>query len=365
MAACGASLNMNGNEPCYECQPQAINGGNPMGYGYAATQGSTQAMGYGYAATQGSTQTGTAGYTGYGGSTGGYTGYQNAPVGPSTSDDDDCVQVIRTVKRVVVPCKRKVIKNVTVQVPKTVMDKIPKQMPYTDVEKRVRSVPYVTQREEVRYTTTNQSYSTLVPKVQTKMVPVTRRVPKTVWVNETTAVPQQETVMVPTIRNRNIRIPYKVQIPQTKYRNETYHVPVTKYKTVYQDVPKTIYEPRTKQQCTTVTKMVSKDIPVYSAIPRAQGSCPPQPMVQPMVSDFGRDSAAAYTNRNGALNLHQYDYGRGAGLSVASTTAIPSVSNNTGYPPARSQIAQSGPVRAARDNYPHNLDGPETPTPVY
>jgi len=350
MASCGASFNMSGNEAYYGGQPQAINGRNPMGYGYAAPQGPIQA--------------GAAGYTGYEGSTGAYTGYENAPIGQSTCDDDDCVQVIRTVKRVVVPCKRKVIKNVTVQVPKTVMDKIPKQMPYTDVEKRVRSVPYVTQREEVRYTNTNQSYSTLVPKVQTKMVPVTRRVPKTVWVNETTTVPQQETVMVPTIRHRNVRIPYKVQIPQTKYRNETYHVPVTKYKTVYQDVPKTIYEPKTKQQCTTVTKMVSKDIPVYSAIPRAQGSCPPQPMVQPMVTNFGRDFTAADTNYNGALNLRQYDNARGAGLSGPSTRAVPTVCD-TGYQPVRSHMSQSGPVRATRDPYPHDLDGPETPTPVY
>jgi len=311
MAVCGASLGMNGNEANYGGQPQAVNGGYSMGYGHAATQGPIQA--------------GNAGYS----------GYENTPVRPSTCGDDDCVQVIRTVKRVVVPCKRQVIKNVTVQVPKTVVDKIPKQMPYTDLEKRVRSIPYVTQREEVRYATTNQSYSTLVPKLQTKMVPITRRVPKTVWVNETTTVPQQETVMVPQIRHRNVRIPYKVNIPQTKYRNETYHVPVTKYKTVYQDVPKTIYEPRTKQQCTTVTKMVSKDIPVYSAIPRAHGSCPPEPMVGSLGRDFG-------TSYNRALNLGQNDYERGAGLSVS----------------------QPEPMRPTRESYPRDLDGPETPTPV-
>merc|ERR1719233_1152818 len=100
------------------------------------------------------------------------------------------------------------------------MNRVPKQVPYQDFQKCVRPVPYVTQREEVRYRNQTQSYTTLVPRMTTKMMPVTRRVPKTVYINEVTTVPMWETAMVPEIRQRSVRIPYKVQIPQTTYRNE-------------------------------------------------------------------------------------------------------------------------------------------------
>jgi len=340
MATCGASLNMNGNEAYYGAQPQAATVGNPLDSGYHTAQGIQDANT-------------------------GYTGYTNPPVGPANceGDGDDCVQVIRTVKRVVIPCKRNVVKNVTVQVPRTVVNRVPRQMPYQDLEKRVRPVPYVTQREEVRYTNSKQSYSTLVPRLRTKMVPVTRRVPKTVYVNETTTVPRQETVMVPEIRQRNVRIPYKVQIPQTRYRNQTYHVPVTKYKTVYEDVPKTIYEPRTKQHCTTVTKMITKDIPVYSAIPRAPPSCPPQPVVH---SNLGRDFTTADTNNDGVLNFEEYVNARRSGL-LQDTAALPGGSYNVGYQSTQAPIAQAEPVGHSinRRYYPSDLDGPETPTPLH
>jgi len=345
MAVCNASLNMNGtNEAYYGAQPQAVNLGPQPDSGYPAAPGSIQSVNSGYYGNQN-------------------PAYTNPPLGTATcdGDGDDCVQVIRTVKRVVVPCKRNVVKNVTVQVPRTIVNKVPKQIPYQDVEKRVRSVPYITQKEEIRYTTSNQPYTTLVPRVRTKMVPVTRRVPKTVYVNETTTVPRQETVMVPEIRNRNVRIPYKVQVPETKYRNQTYHVPVTKYKTVYEDVPKTIYEPRTKQQCTTVTKMVTKDIPVYSAIPRKQQSCPPQPVVQ---SNLGRDFTAADTNRDGVLNFEEFANARQAGL-LQETAAPVGPSYSTAYQVTQAPIASSQFVGSNinRRYHPSDLEGPDTPTP--
>jgi hypothetical protein len=348
MAVCNASLNMNGNnEADYGAQPQAMNLGIQPDTGYQAAPGSIQSVNSGYYGAQ-------------------MPAYTNPPLGTAACDDgDDCVQVIRTVKRVVVPCKRNVVKNITVQVPRTIVNKVPKQMPYQDVEKRVRSVPYITHKEEVRYTNTNQPYTTMVPRIRTKMVPVTRRVPKTVYVNETTTVPRQETVMVPEIRQRNVRIPYKVQVPETKYRNQTYHVPVTKYKTVYEDVPKTIYEPRTKQQCTTVTKMVAKDIPVYSAIPRKPPICPPQPVVQ---SNLGRDFTAADTNHDGVLNLEEYTNARQAGL-LQETAAPVGPSYSTAY-----QLAQQAPTIASsefvgtnisRRYHPSDLEGPDTPTPQH
>jgi len=342
MAACGALLSVNANQAFYGTQ--ALNVGGPLDPAYPAGQVSSQGV-----------------YTGYIDYTRspGYSGYTNPPEGPASCYGDDCVQIIRTMKRVVVPCKRNVIKNVTVQVPRVVVNRIAKQMPYQDLEKRVRSVPYITRKEEVRYTNTKQSHSVMVPKIRTKMVPVTRRVPKTVYVNETTTVPRQERVMVPEIRQRHVRIPYKVQIPQTKYRNETYHVPVTKYKTVFEDVPKTMYEPRTKQQCTTVTKMVTKDIPVYSAIPKAPQSCPSYPVVQ---RNLRRELADADTNYNGMLNLG-YANAQGAGLRQENA-ALAGGSQNVGYQSAQvpNPQAKSAGTTANRGYYTSDLYGPETPT---
>jgi len=338
MAACGTSL---ANEAFYG----AFNVGNPLDSAYPVGQMSSQGA-----------NIGCIDYTNPG-----YSSYTNPLERPASCYGDDCVQVIRTMKRVVIPCKRNVIKNVTVQVPRVVVNRIPKQMPYQDLEKRVRSVPYLEQREEVRYTNTNQSHTVMVPKIRTKMVPVTRRVPKTVYVNEITTVPRQERVMVPEIRQRHVRIPYKVQVPQTKYRNETYHIPVTKYKTVFEDVPKTIYEPRTKQQWTMVTKMVTKNIPVYTAIPKVPQSCPSYPVVQ---SNLRRELAAADTNYNGMLNLGLAN-AQGAGL-LQETAALPGGSQNVGYQAAQGPIPPQRSVGATanRGNYTSDLYGPETPTPL-
>merc|ERR1719397_1003468 len=166
--------------------------------------------------------------------------------------------------------------------------------------------------------------------------------------------------MVPTIRHRNVRIPYKVQIPQTKYRNETYHVPVTKYKTVYQDIPKTIYEPKTKQQCTTVTKMVTKEIPVYSAVPRVPQNCIPQPVEY---NNLGRDFTVADTNQDGLLNLDDYTKARKAGL-LQGSAVLPGGSYSMGLEQKQAEIPKyrSTVSNSVIRNKQPDLDGPETPT---
>jgi len=342
MAACGQPLQ---NEAFYGAQTQALNVGDALYSAYPAGQVSSQGA--------------YAGYIDY--KSPGNPGYTNLPEGHASFYGDDCVQIIRNMKRVVVPCKRNVIKNVTVQVPRLVVNRIPKQMPYQEIEKRVRSVPYITQREEVRYTNTNQSHTVMVPKIRTKMVPVTRRVPKTVYVNETTTMPRQEMVMVPEIRQRPVRIPYKVQIPQTTYQNETYHVPVTKYKTVFEDVPKTIYEPRTKQQYETVTQMVTKNIPVYSVIPKEPQGCPSYPAVQ---NNNRRELAAANTNYNGMSSLG-YANTQGPGL-LQETAALLRNSQNVGLQSAQAPIPQPRSVAATANRGYNSSDlyGPETPTPL-
>jgi len=341
MAVCGTSLGVNMNQALYGAQNQAFNVRGPLDSPYPNVQVSSQGANTGYVNYRNP----------------GYSVYTNPSEEGASNYGDDCVQVIRTMKRVVVPCKRNVIQNVTVQVPRVVVNRIPKQMPYQDLERRVRSIPYITQKEEVRYTNTNQSHTVMVPKLRTKMVPVTRLVPKTVFVNEITTVPRQERIMVPETRQRNVRIPYKVQIPETKYRNETYQIPVTKYKTVFENVPKTIYEPRTKQQCTTVTKMVTKDIPVYSAIPKAPQSCPSYPVGQSTLSE------AANTNYRGMLNL---GYANAGGASVLQESAAAGGSHNVGYQSAQAPVPQPQPVGATvnRRWNPRDVYGPETPTPV-
>jgi len=314
MSACNASLNMNGAAQSYY-HGQGVNTGNYGAHG-----------------------------TGYDAAAAGHNQYNN-------QNPNDCVQVIRTMKRVVVPCTRNVVKNVTVQVPRTVVNKVRKQLPYQDVEARTRAVPYITNREEVRYTNQNQQYTTLVPRVKTRMVPVTRRVPKTIYVNEVSTEPRHETVMVPEIRQRSVRIPYKVQVPETKYHNQTYHVPVTKYKTVFEDVPRTIYEPQTKQHCTKVTKMITKDIPVYNAIPRTTGSCPPNPQ---SYGNIGTEFKAADTNHNGVLSMDEYANARTSGM-LQETAARPTEMGYSTYDPS-SRVARGVRHRGYQAD-----DGPETP----
>jgi len=330
MAACGVSSGMNRVS-------QPYNGDNGVNTGVYSGQGMS-----------------------YSGTNGSMANYPNQCIDRSS---DDCVQVIRTMKRVMVPCTRNVVKNVTVQVPRTFYSKVRKELPYQDFETRTKPVPYTTQREEIRYVDQNQPYTTMVPRVQTKMVPVTRRVPKTVYVNETTTEPRQETVMVPEIRQRNVRVPYKVQVPETTFRNEMYHVPVTKWKTVFESVPNTIYEPRTKQQCSQVTEMVTKTIPVYNAIPKDQM----RPRLGPY-PNLDMEFKAADVNRDGALNLQEYTNARAAGM-LQSTAARPvdmgysanqmkvnSANQANGFPSSNAQLT-SGSARYHRSNE----DGPETP----
>jgi len=188
---------------------------------------------------------------------------------PNGSGSDDCVQIMRTTKRVTIPCTRNVTSNITVQVPRTVVDKIPEQVPYQTCEARSRVVPYTSHREEVRYGDQYQNYTEMVPKQRTTHVTVKRKVPKMVYVDEEVTIPKQETFFVPEVRQRKVRVPWKVQVPETRYRNETYHVPVTKYKTVTKEVPRTVYEPQTRQRCTQETKMVSVNLPDFYALPKA------------------------------------------------------------------------------------------------
>jgi len=201
-------------------------------------------------------------------------------------DCDDCVQLVRTVKRVQVPCTRPQYSQYTVKVPRTVMEQVPRTVNYTEQETRTRQVPYTVNREETRFRAEQQSYS--VPKVitKTRMVNVTKKVPKTIYVDVVTQEPQSYQETISETKYRQVRIPYKVNIPETRYRVENYSVPVTKSRTVMDNVSKTVYDMQVRNRCTQVTKMVTKEVPVYRVVtkppaPCAGGDCEPCAQVLP------------------------------------------------------------------------------------
>lgn len=210
-----------------------------------------------------------------------------------TEDCDDCVQLVRTVKRVQVPCTRPQYSQYTVKVPRTVTEQVPRTVNYTEQETRSRQVPYTVNREETRFREEQQAYS--VPKVitKTRMVNVTKKVPKTIYVDVVTQEPQSYQETINETKYRQVRIPYKVNIPETRYRTENFTVPVQRTKTVMDNVQKTVYDTQVRNRCTQVTKMVTKEVPVYRVVtkppaPCAGGDCEPcqqvmpQPLPQPI-----------------------------------------------------------------------------------
>ena len=127
---------------------------------------------------------------------------------------DDCVQVVRGMKTVQVPCTRNSCKTYTVKVPRQVTHQVPRTVRYTEYESRSKQVPYTVNRSEQRTRMETQKYTVPITTINTRMVPVTNKVPKTVYVNGTTQVPQNYTTTT-----------MHVTIPETKYRTVTEQVP--------------------------------------------------------------------------------------------------------------------------------------------
>merc|ERR1719461_1064738 len=93
----------------------------------------------------------------------------------------------------------------------------------------------------------NQSYQVPVQKTTTKMVSVTKKVPKTIYVDVTTQVPKQctQTVM------------------------ET----LQKTKTAMQSRTKTVYDTQVRTKCEPKVTYVTKEIPVYNVVARPAQPC--------------------------------------------------------------------------------------------
>merc|ERR1711920_1019548 len=77
-------------------------------------------------------------------------------------------------------------------------------------------------------------------------------------------------------REREVPVPYYVDVPETKYLTVTEKVPVKKSKVEVDNVTKTVYEPQMRTRCVPRTKMVKKQIPVYNVVPKPAPPCPPE-----------------------------------------------------------------------------------------
>jgi len=203
-----------------------------------------------------------------------------------SQDTGDCVQVVRDMKTVQVPCTRNKYETYTIKVPRQVTEQVPRTVNYTDFETRQKQVPYTVTKPEKRIRMETQKYQ----------VPVTKYFTKTVM----------ET------RERMVPVPYFVNVPETKYRTVTEQVPVQKTKIQMDSVTKTVYDTQTKTRCVPETKMVTRQIPVYTVVPKPAPPCPPvEDSEAPSVDDLKMGEAAhafaaADTNRDNVISFNEF-----------------------------------------------------------
>jgi len=219
---------------------------------------------------------------------------------------DDCVQVVRTVKTVQVPCTRNTYQTYTVKVPRQVTEGVPRTVTHTMFQNRTKQVPYTVNKQERRTRMETQKYQ----------VPVVKYYKKTVM----------ET------RERQVAVPYFVQVPETKYRTVTEQVPVQKSTVQVDNALKTVYDTQTRTRCVPVTKMVTRQIPVYSVIAKPAPPCPPETDFRPDVTTEYKDNEetefkADDNNKDGQISYEEYtagQTGQGAGNPSETIASQPS-----------------------------------------
>jgi len=224
---------------------------------------------------------------------------------PPQEDCADCVQVVKNYKTVQVPCTRNAYKEYTVKVPRQVPEQVPRTVHYTDYETRSKQVPYTVNRSEKRTRMETQKYTVPVPVTKIRMVPVTKKVPKTIYVDVTEHVPQQYSTVTMQTKERQVPVPYYVNVPETKYRTVTEQVPVPKTKIRMETVTKTVYDTQVRTRCVPETKMVSKDIPVYNVVARPAPPCPPG---ADCGGDVVGDSSGIPMDGDAMLNYNEVSY---------------------------------------------------------
>merc|ERR550534_1367964 len=195
--------------------------------------------------------------------------------GGSEFDCDDCVDLKVSTQKVTVPCTRNTYKQYSVKVPRVVREKVPRTVKYVDMEKRTKTVPYTVNRTETRYRNDVQTYQVPVNRRVTKMVSVKSKEPRTIMVDVVKQVPKTEMKTTMVTKSKNVRIPYQVNLKETKYQTLTEQVPVNKTKVVVEDRVRTVYDTQVRTRCVPVTKMVTKQIPVYTVVAKPAGNCPP------------------------------------------------------------------------------------------
>merc|ERR1719412_1048771 len=176
-------------------------------------------------------------------------------------DCEDCIDLKVTQQKVTVPCTRNTYKQYKIKVPRVVREKIPRTVKYMDYEKRTKQVPYTVNRTETRYRNDVQTYQEPVTRQVTKMVSVKSKEPRTIMVDVVKQVPRTEMKTTMVSKTKNVRVPYTVNLKETKYSTVTEQVPVNKTKVVMEDRVKTVFDTQVRTRCVPVTKMVTKQIP--------------------------------------------------------------------------------------------------------
>merc|ERR1719433_218178 len=179
------------------------------------------------------------------------------------SEWQNAVDLKVSTQKVTVPCTRNTYKQYTVKIPRVVKEKVPRTVKYVDMEKRTKTVPYTVCRTETRYKNKCQSYQEPFTRPVTIMVDVVKQVPKT----------EMKTTMIN--KTKTVRVPYTVNLKETKFLTVTEQVPVNKSKVVMEDRVRIVHDTQVRTRCTPVTKMLTKQIPVYTVVAKPQGPCPP------------------------------------------------------------------------------------------
>merc|ERR1719273_205775 len=118
-------------------------------------------------------------------------------------------------------------------------------------------------------------------------------------------------------RDRQVPVPYYVQVPETKYRTVTEQVPVQKSKVEMDKVVKTVYDTQVRTRCVPQTKMVTKQIPVFRVVAKPAPPCPPEAPCGPDATIEHKENEVAFTtadkNKDAMISYEEYAAGRAAG----------------------------------------------------
>lgn len=219
-----------------------------------------------------------------------------------------------------------------------------------------------------------QKYQVPVTTSHTRMVPVTKKVPRTVYVDVTEQVPQKYNTTRMETRERQVTVPYFVNVPETRYRTVTEQVPVQKTKVEMDTVQKTVYDSQVRTRCVPETRIVMKQIPVYNVVAKPAPPCPPDADCGDgnVEADFNRidkdgDGKLSYnevafdiadTNKDGQLSFQEFQAARNNG-NLANTAAV-GAAHVPSAPVAANDTYQAPVLEPSYGQPQHFAPGPQT-----